>query len=202
MGLIEVIKRGGWQALKQSFVWLALVLFAGALPVGGSYLMIASSGRILDLREPLRHGELALFGISLLVSAVFVISRGTTVQGIPPESDEAQSGLDALLRLLKNPSFPGLLLFGPLVFVEGISATLLFAAAISGGAILPIDPNALDLRILLTAILLGLTVLTAFMVTFVDQALETAQVDAREMFGRDQRRWREQVDESWKEIKG
>jgi len=201
MGFFEVIRRGGWQAFRHSLVWFVLVVFAGLLPILGSYVMISNLGGVSDFKQPLRHGELALLSISLLASAAFVIARGTKIVGIPSLGDDQEdSGLSVLFRLLRSLSFPGLLVLIPLIFVEAVFATLLFATAISADVLGVSDPGLLDARIIQTGILLAAGLATAFTVALVDESLGVSPVDARDLFQRDQGRWRDNVDKSWEEM--
>ena len=195
MGFFDAIKRTTWAEVRVTIVWLLLNVFAGILPIGGSYLMIKGFGQVPALRDPLRHGELALLSISLLASAVYVISRGFKLSGLPARNEGKDSrGLGQILSYLRNISFPGSLGFISVIFVQAIFATLLFALAISADFMNIQDNIAIDNRIAWTAILLGATLITTFLVTLIENTISSSAPDARDLMGDDYKNWERKMD--------
>jgi hypothetical protein len=200
MGFFDAIKRTTWAEVKVTIVWLLLNVFAGILPIGGSYLMIRGFGQTPAFRDPLRHGELALLSISLLASAIYVISRGFKLSGLPSRNDNKESrGLGQILNYLRNISFPGSLGFISVIFVLAIFGTLLFALAISADFMDIQDNAVIDNRIVWTEVLLVATLITTFLVTLIENTMSSSAPDARELMGDDYKKWERKMNKELEE---
>lgn len=194
MGFLDAFKRASWAEVKVTLIWLLLNIFAGVLPVGFSYLTIQGYGGTPSLREPLRHGELALLSLSLLASAVYVISKGYRLSGLPSREDKESRGIGQILSYLKNIPFPGSLGFFSIIFIQAVAATWLFTLAISADFIGVNDAKAIDSRIIWTVILLAITLATTFLVTLIENILSTSAPDARDLMGDDYKKWERKMD--------
>lgn len=194
MGFADAIKRTTWAEVKVTLVWLLLNIFAGAVPVGFSYLTIMGFGEIPSFRDPLRHGELALLSLSLLASAVYVISKGFRLSGLPSREDKNRRGLGQIFSYLKNIPFPGSLGFFSIIFILAVAATWLFTLAISADFMGISDINVIDGRIAWTVILLLITLCTTFTVTLIENTLSSSAPDARDLIGDDYKKWERRMD--------
>jgi len=200
MGFIDAIKRTTWAEIRVTLVWLLLNVFAGVLPIGGSYLMIKGFGQNPRFQDPLRHGELALLSISLLASAIYVISKGFRLAGLPAKNEGKNNrGFGQILDYLKNISFPGSLGFISIIFIQAVSATVLFALAISADFMGINDSKVIDNRISWTAILLVATLATTFFVTLIENVLSSSAPDARDLMGDDYKKWERKMNKELEE---
>jgi hypothetical protein len=176
MSLVDILKRANGAAWVDSIIWLVINVFLGIFPIICTYIIILSNTGTIIFQEPISHGELPLFSISLLGAGVYVILTGMKISGV----DKIE--FSSLRIALSNVNFPGTKFWYPAILFEALIATTLFVTSFTLNAELNNYQQILDIRIKITGIILILCFMTSFIITLIDASIKNNTPNAEEMF--------------------
>lgn len=206
MKFLKALRKAERSSWANSASWAILqIIFILILPALYTYSsLLTQTGEIL-LREPYRHGELALLSISLLSGSFFVISKSFATEGLPPRPDDGEGDgrIGRLWDALKNLPFPGFQGLSLWILIWIALSTWLFGFSISHE--LNINPEAtmlnlnfiglaeygiVDLRIWGSAVFLFISFVTTLFITVVEDAEGSGTHDVRRLFAAGNSTWR------------
>jgi hypothetical protein len=177
MSLGEILKRATKSAWNDALLWFGINILLATIPILFTYGVILGNTGSVILQEPISHGELSLFSISLLAAGVYVILTGMKISG----SEKIQ--FRALREALDNINFPGIKLWYPAIFFEASIATYLFVTSFTLNTKLANYQEILNFRIIITIMLTLFCFATSFFITLVDSSINKNPPSASELFG-------------------
>ena len=194
MNLLDVVKGARWHHWRDSLVWLVLTFSTGLFLFVGSFILLPYLGMSPNLRDLSRHGEFALYSISLLGSAVYVVMRGQRLAGMPEVSERAEP-LSHIVQLFRRISFPGATFFIILILALTALSTTVFSGSVAANVMGISDIHSIDTRILHSALLMFAATLLGFFVTLSENVANTNPPDYRELMKGDYSRFEDRFDD-------
>jgi hypothetical protein len=176
MSIGEILKRVTKAALKDALLWLGINILLVIIPILFTYGVILGNTGSIVLQEPISHGELSLFSISLLAAGVYVILTGMKISGLE------QIEFHTLHKVLENINFPGIKLWYPAIFFEASIATYLFVTSFTQNTKLINYQQILNIRIIVTILLTLCCFATSFLITLIDSSININPPSADELF--------------------
>lgn len=165
MTLVQALKRINRHAIKDTLLWILITSTIALIPVLCSYLYSYSNYGSVNYIDPLSHGELALYSISLLGSGVYIISKGFRIEGN-----------------YRKISFPGSGPFIALIFGLTAISAIIFSNAQILNPLLP-DYNVIVINKVYHSVYIILaSLLITLVITLIDSIMTNNPPPAEEIF--------------------
>lgn len=197
----DIIKNANKTAKNETWRWLGLNFFFIIVPIGCAYLFsFYGKGGIL-LLDPISHGELSLYSLSLLVSGILILIKGIKITGLDQiRNDNQSNAVNKISQYLSNLSFPGIGVFTILVMIEVVIAVIIFCSSFSQNNTLPNYSKIQTVHIILSTSILVLSMITTFFITLTGASLENSPISAQDIYARSNEPYQRKLDKHvWEE---
>lgn len=189
MNLCEAIRRANSLAKREAMLWLLLNIFSILIPIGATYLHNYTDFGIFLPLEPVSHGEISLFTISLIIAGVFVLAKGLKLVGLEENKPEKKKQL-SLKEVLRNISFPGSALFIPSVVLEIVIAAVVFTNSFSQNTSLKNYQEIQNFRIYFSIGLLLICLVTTYLITLVESSISNNPLNIEKLYAEEEGKFR------------
>jgi hypothetical protein len=179
MDLKEALERLNSDAWHDALEWVVINIVIVVFPILITYFFLYVDTGKINFQDPVSHGELSLFSISLLGAGVY-------------------SMLSAMKGSLKTIKFPGNNIFYLAIFIEVIIAVSLFVLSFTQNVNLDNYPKIQLIRIIATVIIMVLCFLTTFFIILVDASVSNDPPSAEDIWKRSDKRYQKELSREWR----
>jgi hypothetical protein len=198
MTLKEALQRANSSAWKDATSWLVLNILVLLVPVCVTYLYFLLNTGNVDFLEPIRHGELSLFGLSLLGTGAYSLMRGIKISGLDQiKKDKKAKGIEKAFEAIGNIHFPGFQLFFLAMIGGIISALILFMFSFPQNTFIPNYEIIHQIRIIIIIMLLCLT--TSFIIILIESSLVNSPLNVEAVIAESTNKAQQQLRAEWRQ---